>query len=115
VNYLYDEAENRIYIHGSREGQKFEALNRDSKVCFTVLGEPEIRNESWAPYVRSAVVFGKCALTEGREASDRIKRFAMKYYPSEDIADETLERSVCRAMLYEIEIEHISGKEVQEK
>ena len=45
---------------------------------------------------------------------ENAKRFAMKYYPNEQLADEEIAQA--RAVqMFEIEIEHLSGKEVQEK
>lgn len=39
----------------------------------------------------------------------------MKYYPDEHMVDEEVERSAKAVQMFEIEIEHISGKEVQER
>ena len=39
----------------------------------------------------------------------------MKYFPTEDIADKEIAASGKAVQMYEIVIEHISGKEVQEK
>ena len=44
-----------------------------------------------------------------------LKRLAMKYYPSEQLADEEIRISGKAAQLFVIEIEHLSGKEVQER
>ena len=39
----------------------------------------------------------------------------MKYYPDELMADEEIAASGKAVQMYEITIEHLSGKEVQEK
>ena len=39
----------------------------------------------------------------------------MKYYPDERMADEEIAASGKAVQMYEITIEHLSGKEVQEK
>lgn len=44
-----------------------------------------------------------------------LKRFAMKYYPNEQMVDEEIARVGKAVQLFEIEIEHLSGKEVQER
>ena len=44
-----------------------------------------------------------------------LKRFAMKYYPDEKLADEEIAQAGRAAQVFEIEIEHLSGKEVQER
>lgn len=56
VNYYYDAAAGKIYFHSSLAGHKVDAMKRNPKVCFTVYGEPEIKDLDWAPYVKSAVV-----------------------------------------------------------
>ena len=91
-------------------------MNSD-KVCFTVYGNKRIEeSESWAPYVQSVVVFGRCRLLEaGPESIERLKEFAMKYYPDETLADEQIARNGRATQMSEITIEHMSGKQVQEK
>lgn len=116
VNYLYDEDHQRIYFHGARAGHKVDALKACDKVCFTVYGNEMIKEESWAPYMQSVVVFGRCHLLETNEKTmTLLKKFAMKYYPNEKMVDEEILRAGKAAQLFEIEIEHLSGKEVQEK
>ena len=78
----------------------------------------QIKNpdEQWAPYLRSAVVFGRCRFMENTpETMEILKALAMKYFPPEDIADKEIAASGKAVQMYEIVIEHISGKEVQEK
>lgn len=117
INYFYDCVGQKIYFHGAKAGHKVESLKASDKVCFTVYGNERIdESESWAPYVQSVVVFGKCRLLEpGPESIDRLKEFAMKYYPDETLVDEEIARSGRAAQIFEITIEHMSGKQVQEK
>lgn len=116
INYLYDEENGKIYFHGARAGHKAEALKACGRVCFTVTGSEIIRDEAWAPYMRSAVVFGRCRLMErGAETTAVLKRLAMKYYPNEKLVDEEIEADGKAVQMFEITIEHISGKEVQER
>ena len=116
INYLYDEDAQEIIFHGSKVGHKVDALKRSDKVCFTVYGNETIRDEAWAPYMQSAVVFGRRRLPEyGEESMALLKRFAMKYYPEESMVDAEIADAGRAAQMYVIDIEHISGKEVQEK
>ncbi|WP_277302422.1 pyridoxamine 5'-phosphate oxidase family protein [Veillonella caviae] len=116
INYFYDESTREIYFHGSRFGYKIEALGKSAKVCLTVVGEEVIKDEDWAPYVQSAVVFGTCCLMEHNdEAMARLKQFAMKYYPDEHLVDDQIARSGRPTQMFIISIDHMSGKEVQEK
>lgn len=116
VNYLYDEENEKIYFHGSRAGHKVDAIKNCDKVCFTVIGNETIKKESWAPFLQSTVIFGRCHLIQDQStAMILLKKFAMKFYPSESMVDEEIVVSGKATQMYEIEIEHLSGKEVQER
>ena len=116
LNYVYDSEHGKIYFHGARAGHKIDALRACDKVCFTVYGNETVKEEAWAPYVQSVVVFGRCHLVEsGPRALELLKTLAMKYYPSETLVDEEIARAGRAAQLFEIDIEHFSGKEIQER
>lgn len=79
INYIYDEAAQKIYFHGAKEGHKVDALRACDKVCFTVYGNETVKEEAWAPFLQSAVVFGRCRLVEpGERAMALLKKLAMK-------------------------------------
>lgn len=117
VNYIYDEAANRIYFHGAGAGHKFEALQKDDKVCFTVYGNERIdEREAWAPYIQSTVVFGRCRVLDDEKMTlELVRKVAKKYYPDDETIDEEIVHAGRAVKVYEIGIEHISGKEIQEK
>lgn len=116
INFLYDEDAQKIYFHGSRAGHKVDSLRACDKVCFTVYGNETIKDEPWAPYMQSVVVFGRCRLLEsGEESLALVKRFAMKYYPDESLVDIEIAEGGKAVQMYEITIGHYSGKEVQER
>lgn len=116
INFYYDEEKQKIYFHGSRVGHKVDALKKSDKICFTVFGPEVIKAEEWAPYVQSVVVFGRCHLLEEPIAAEAmLKKFAMKYYPDEESVNEEISISGKAVQMYEIMIEHLSGKEVQER
>ena len=116
INYLYDEENNKIIFHGAKAGHKVDALKKNDKVCFTVFGNETIREESWAPYLQSVVIFGKCRLVENEDdIINMVKKFALKYYPNEDMVNKEIAFSGKGVQMFEIEIEHLSGKEVQER
>lgn len=116
LNYIYCRQEGKIYFHGSRTGHKVDAILKDDKVCFTVYGNERVEEEAWAPYVQSAVVFGRCRLIRDQDtAIELAKNLARKYFPDEAIVNEEAAASGHAVQMFEIEIEHISGKEVHER
>ena len=117
VNFYYDETDNKIYFHGAAVGHKADALCTDDKVCFTVYGNETIKEEElWAPYMQSTVVFGRCRILEDPDKTIAlVKQVAKKYYPSNALIEEEIAKAGKAVRIYEISIEHISGKEIQEK
>ncbi len=114
INYLYDGE--KIYFHGARAGHKYDSIKANPKVCFTVCGEETIKDEPWAPHVQSVVVFGRCYMMDDvGESIDMLRTLAMKYYPSSELVDSGIAKSGTATQMYVIEIEHISGKQVQER
>ena len=94
VNYFYDEEGNFIIFHGSKIGHKVDSLNRNDKVCLTVIGKEEIIDEPWAPYVSSAIVFGRCHKIADEEENYRmVIKFASKYYPDIQMATQEADAS----------------------
>jgi uncharacterized protein len=122
INYFYDADSRKIYFHGARAGHKYESIRACGKVCFTVYGNETVREDEWAPFLQSVVVFGICRPIEDDTACTAcpagialLKKLAMKYYPSEQLVDDEIRRAGKAAQIFEIEIEHMSGKEVQER
>ena len=116
INYFYDRKSKKIYFHGARMGHKVDALKKCDKVCFTVYGNETVKEDPWAPFLQSVVIFGRCHLMEADEKGMALlKQLAMKYYPNEQLADAEITQSGKAVQLFEIEIEHLSGKEVQER
>lgn len=116
VNFYYNEATGRIYFHGAAVGHKADALRADDKVCFTVYGNESVKDVEWAPYVQSAVVFGRCRPVKDREeVITLVRQIAKKYYPNDALIDEEIAQSGKAVQVYEITIEHLSGKEIQER
>ena len=116
INYLYDEENNKIIFHGAKVGHKVDSIKRSDKVCFTVFGNEIIKEEQWAPYLQSVVVFGRCRLVESKDDTVcLVKKLALKYYPTENMVDARIASSGMAVQMFEITIEHLSGKQVQER
>lgn len=115
VNFWYDSEADRIYFHCSKAGHKLDAMLKDDKVCFTVYNTG-YRKEDWSYYVTSVIVFGRAKVMDDEEEKrEKIKRFGMKYYPTEQEVEEEIRKDFSRVNFVEITIEHMTGKLVHEK
>ena len=116
INFYYDGDDNRIYFHSAKSGHKIDAIKADDKVCFTSWDDGCLEEGDWAYHVSSCVVFGRACLVEDPNlARDRIRKFALKYYPTAQEVDQEIERSFKAVQMVAIDIEHISGKRIHEK
>ena len=103
VIYYYAQERDYVYFHGAKSGQKEDALKHF---------EPG----DWAPYVQSTVVFGRCRLIDDAAATEaRVRELGMKYYPGKEEVEKEIALDIKAVQLYEITIEHLTGKQIQEK
>lgn len=115
VNFWYDSGSDKIYFHCAKAGHKLDAMLKDDKICFTVYNTG-YRKEDWSYYVTSVIVFGRAKVMDDEEEKrEKIKRFGMKYYPTEQEVDEEIRKDFSRVNFVEITIEHMTGKLVHEK
>ena len=116
VNYFYDMENGKIYFHGAKAGHKVDSLKKSDKVCFTVYGNSQYKEGEWAPYTQSTIVFGRCHLIDDAARTEaEVRRLAEKYYPDKSEIDGEIAQSIRAVQLYEITIEHLTGKQVQER
>lgn len=116
VNYYYDRENNKIYFHGAKQGQKYDLLDQDDKVCFTVYGNERHVEDDWAPILQSTVVFGRCKKLETNEETlDQLRKVALRYYPNKEEIEEEISAASTRVQIFEITIDHLCGKQVKEK
>lgn len=116
IDFYYDEAENRIYFHSAKAGHKIDAIKANDKVCFTSWDDGWRKEGDWAYYVSSCVVFGRAVLITDRALTEeKLRAFALKYYPTAEEAEAELQKDIGGVQLVAIDIEHISGKRVHEK
>ena len=115
INFYYDPDAHKIYFHSALEGHKQDALRRNPKVCVTVHDAGEQRDD-WSYYVKSVIIFGEARPVEDPAVKyEKARAFGMKYFPTEEELDRTMERSYDRMQIIEITVRRMSGKLVHEK
>ena len=82
-------------------------------MCFTVYSNEIIKEEAWAPFMQSAVVFGRCHLIENQDVIfTLLKQLSMKYYPDESIFNDEMAVSGKAVKMYEIDIEQFRKNKI---
>ena len=110
---MYDEEANKMYFHGCKVGHKTESIKRNDKACFSVYRNETIKEERWAPYLESVVVFGRYRVIEYID-NVALRMFENKYYSNSE-PEEEVSKSGNAVEMFEICIEHLDGKMIQEK
>ncbi len=117
VNFYYDEKEERIYLHGARSGHKADAIASCDKVCFTTWNQGFKKEGHWEWNATSVVIFGRAKVVEDETViRTHLRKLAEKYYPSQEEVDQEMTSSAMnRVQMVAIDIEHMTGKLVNEK
>ena len=115
LSYMFDG--NRIIFHSAREGHKIDAIRRNPKASFCVVGKDQVVASRYTSYFRSVIVFGTIRFLESDEEKlDAINKLAMKYAPSdtEENRMEHIRKDWSPLCMFVLEIEHMTGKEAIE-
>ncbi len=115
INYWYSKDENKIYFHGAREGHKIDAINKHNKVSFCVYDKGiQIEGKRGLDY-KSVIVFGKIKVVEDREKTiDICRKLSSQFDFGQEYIEEEIKKFANFVMCLELDIEHISGKKVNE-
>lgn len=111
VNYVY--ADGKIWFHAAVSGHKKDAMERNDKVCFTVVDTHDVIPEARATHYRSVIAFGRARFLED-PAEKRAALQVFGYKHSADYrqdVDEEIRTDFSRTLAVEITIEHMTGKE----
>jgi hypothetical protein len=110
LSFAYED--DRLYFHSASTGHKIDALERSDKASFCVIAADDVVPDAFATHFRSAIVFGTTrVLTEDDEKRHALRCLARKYSPDHLArADAEIERDLERTCVFELAIEHMTGK-----
>ena len=111
VNHVYENG--RLYIHSAVAGHKIDAILKQEKVSFCVVGKSDLIPEMLDTHYVSVVCFGRARIVKDAEEKRRIgallgERFSGQY---PDKVKEAIDRQIKVFDCIEIEIDHMTGKE----
>lgn len=116
LDFYYDEEANRIHIHCAKVGHKIDAIKNCDKVSFTVWNQGYIEEGHWEYNVTSVILFGRAELVCDRAVTEKwVRKLAQKYYPPTEDIEAEVRSAIDRVQLLTVNIEHMTGKLVNEK
>ena len=115
LDHWYSESDNRLYFHCAKEGHKLDAIKACDKVSYCVYDEGYRREGEWALNINSVVIFGRMHVVEdeGRKRSI-CENLCRKFTDDEAFLEKEMKNAFPRVCCLEIEIEHMTGKLVNE-
>lgn len=111
LSYGYEDG--KIFFHCAKTGHKIDAIKKNDKVSFTVVGQDKIVPELYTTYFKSVIVFGRAAIVEDMDEKIRLtKIIAQKYRPGfEKEMQKEIDAELAALCVVSIDIEHMTGKE----
>lgn len=115
INYWYNEDENKIYFHGSREGHKIDSILKHDKVSFCVYDKGiQVERKKGLDY-KSVIVFGRIRPVEDFDKTiDICRKLSQQFDFGEDYIEEEIKKFAKFVLCLELTPEHICGKMVNE-
>lgn len=108
-------ADGKIYFHCAKEGHKLDAIRKCEKVSYCVYDKGYRKDGEWALNIRSVVVFGKIHVVEDELKKKEIcTNLCRKFTDDEEYLRKELENAFPRVCCLELNIEHMTGKLVNE-
>ncbi len=115
VNHWYDAAAGKLYFHSGKIGHRVDALKKDDRVCFCIYDRGFRREGEWALNVRCVILFGRAKPMEDQAAAMEVARKLCAKFPcGREYADDEIARSGKATLVWEITVEHMTGKLVNE-
>ena len=105
----------KIYFHGAMNGHKMDAIKKHDKVSYCVMDEGVENDDGWSYTFKSVIVFGRMrTLTDDDEKIEKLTHLGDKFFPTHEQTVSEIDKLLHRTAVFEITIEHISGKIVEE-
>lgn len=115
VDFYYDEEDGKIYIHGAKQGNKIDLLQKDNKVCFTVWDKGFVKENDWALNIKSVIIFGHIDfLSDPAQIEKQCRKLGLKYYPTAEGVEKEIQKAVKAVNMLVLTIDHMTGKLVNE-
>ena len=115
MNHWYNPEDGKIYFHGAKTGHKIDALSACDKVSYCVWDAGYREEGEWALNVNSVIVFGRISLvTDEDKAKLIVMNLCRKFTDDEEYIRHEIQNALPRVQCLELDIDHMTGKLVNE-
>lgn len=105
----------KIYFHGAKKGHKNDAVKKYSKCSYCVMDKGVKQPDDWWYTFRSVIVFGKIRILDDKdEKIDKLTHLGDKFFPTHEETVDEINRLIDKTEVFEITIDHMTGKIVEE-
>lgn len=111
LSYVY--ADGKIFFHCAKSGHKLDAIRKQPKASFCVIGQDQVVPAEYTSYFKSVIVFGQARVLEDEaEKRSAIELLALKYHPNDtaEIRQNMIDREYAPLCMVALSIEHMTGK-----
>jgi nitroimidazol reductase NimA-like FMN-containing flavoprotein (pyridoxamine 5'-phosphate oxidase superfamily) len=114
MSYAY--ADNCIYLHSAKAGQKLDNIIANPKVSFCVVGDTKVIPEEFATEYESVILFGTAEIIEDKQEKFKgLMALVDKYSPGFKMQGaDYANKDMSLTRVIKINIEHITGKQKSE-
>lgn len=113
INFYFDEENNKIYFHSGKVGHKLDAIAKNNKVSFCVYDKGYHKDGHWSLNIKSVIIFGHI-YTVNEWKDDLIVAFSKRFTDDTEYIYSEIEKFKSNTVLLCLNIEHITGKLVNE-
>ena len=115
INHYYCPEDGRLYFHSGKTGHKIDAIRQMDKASFCVYDSGFRREGEWALNIRSVIVFGRIEMVEDTaRIYETARRLSRKFTDDEHYIEQEIARSGPGTLMFALNIEHMTGKLVNE-
>ena len=113
MNFYYDEKRNTLFFHSGKTGHKIDALKKHPKASFCVYDQGYHKDGHWSLNIKSVVAFGTVEFVE-HWSKETMVALCQKYTTDADYIQKEIAQFSDNTLVFELKIEHLTGKLVNE-
>ena len=115
MDHWYSKDDGKLYFHCAKEGHKLDAIKKCDKASFCVYDKGYRKDGEWALNIRSVIIFGRIGIVSDEDKKRKIcTNLCRKFTDDEEYLEKELANAFHRVCCVELNIEHMTGKLVNE-